>query len=57
MEWPDEPPSARTDLEEWVRQSRQSQGLPEHVEDFETLVRIIALLGLSPRLRNRDEAE
>lgn len=46
MEQEDEPPSAALNLELWVIHTRLMQGLPPHVEDLETLLRVIDLLGL-----------
>jgi hypothetical protein len=46
MDQSDEPPSTRFALEQWVAATRQAQGLPAHVEDYEALLRIATILGL-----------
>lgn len=41
-----EPTRAELPIDLWVQKTRLAQGLPAHVEDRETLIKIAGLLGL-----------
>lgn len=43
-----------TDIAAWVRRSTAAQGLPEKIEDAETIVQLVALLRALLRRPNSD---
>jgi hypothetical protein len=45
MDQSEEPPSTELKLELWVIRTRLIQGLTPHIEDLDTLLRVVDLLG------------
>jgi hypothetical protein len=45
MDQSEEPPSTELKLELWVIHTRLIQGLTPHIEDLDTLLRVVDLLG------------